>query len=94
MYRFWVNGSVVYTRIGRADAPEHCIKEWLNEAGIFLRWWDTLTIYSSATGFSDVYIHSSILEKLYNDGANDPGPALGMSDQPKKVDCNGGNGAA
>ncbi|WP_228747833.1 hypothetical protein [Bradyrhizobium sp. BR 10289] len=86
MYRFWVNGSVIYTRFGRIGASEHRIREWLGDAGIFLRWWDTLTIYSSATGFSDVYLQSSILETLYNDAANDPDPALGLLDQPRKVD--------
>ncbi|MET4275760.1 hypothetical protein ABIB68_004291 [Bradyrhizobium sp. F1.2.2] len=85
MYRFWVNGSVIYTKIGRIGAPEYCIREWLNEAGIFLRGWCTLTIYSSATGFSDVYLQSSILQKLYNEGANGFWPCWGMPGGPKKV---------
>ena len=67
MHRFWVNSSVVYTRTGWSDAPEHHLREWLNEARIFLRWWDTLTMYPSFNGFRDVYIQSSILEKLYNE---------------------------
>lgn len=90
MYRFWVNGSVIYTKIGRIGAPEHCIREWLNEAGIFLRWWDTLTIYSSATGFSDVYLQSSILQKLYNEGANGLWPCLGHARWAEESESNGG----
>jgi hypothetical protein len=38
-----------------------------------------------ATGFSGVYLQSSILQKLYNDGANSFWPAWGKPDGPKKV---------
>lgn len=68
-FRFWVNRYCIWSCKGWSDAPEPYIRNWLRDKGIILRWWDTLRIYPEKryehNGIIDVYIKSSILEKMY-----------------------------
>lgn len=74
-FRFWVNRYCIWSCKGWSEAPEPYIRNWLRDKGIILRWWDTLRIYPEKryehNGIIDVYIKSSILEKMYADSRAD-----------------------
>lgn len=69
LFRFWVGSTLIGTHRGWPEAPQYYLYEWLKDMGILLRWFDTIVVYPidrwNHCEFIDVYIKSSILEKLY-----------------------------
>lgn len=63
--RFWVGSRCILVRSLWAVCSEDHLRQALAEEGIHLRWFDTLKDYGPHNGMRDVYINSSILEKLY-----------------------------
>lgn len=64
--RFWVGRECVLHWLDCwQECPEEYLKEFLKENGFHLRWWDKLKDTGTGHGIRDVYIQSTILEKLY-----------------------------
>jgi hypothetical protein len=68
--RYWLtrpdkSSVCIRTTVLWAMAGEPYLRERLKELGIHLRWFDILQVGVSRYGFRDIYITSSILEKLY-----------------------------
>lgn len=64
--RFWIGDKNVFT-YGKAwtGCSDDHIREKLAEEGFGLRWFDSLVYSNPSNGIWDIYINSSIMEKLY-----------------------------
>lgn len=63
--RFWVAMDCILVRVLWATCSSDYLRQALTEEGIHLRWYDTIIDRGSKNGIRDVYLHSTILEKLY-----------------------------
>jgi hypothetical protein len=68
MIRVWLLNSPILLMShlhSWGEVPMEYILGWLAEVGIHVRYQDELLDYGCKNGFRDIYIKSSVLEKLY-----------------------------